>query len=159
MPVSPGTFRSVSSLSLHALLLLFRAALTGASGRRLSTVQGLRLLGAGMIDEAMAVAHALPPYAPRGGEGGRGLHFTRDAMGVIDHIARRHPPGSHKLPSMRQDIEGGVPTERGVIIEAIQEMGEVVGVPTPTIDVVVPLLKEVEATSLRGGEVAGGNIR
>ena len=50
-------------------------------------------------------------------------------------------------------------TERGVIIEAIQEMGEVVGVPTPTIDVVVPLLKEVEATSLRGGEVAGGNIR
>ena len=107
------------------------------------------------------MAAALPRYdGSRGGDGGggggggggdngRGVRFARDAMGVIDHIALRHKPGSHKLPSMRQDIENGVPTERGVIIEAIQEMGVVVGVPTPTIDVIVPLLRELEETSLQ----------
>ena len=49
---------------------------------------------------------------------------------------------------MRQDLENGVPIERGAIIECLQEIGCVVGVSTPTINIMAALLRETEIASL-----------
>ena len=79
----------VANLSYNVL-----SALTGASGRVLCTSPDLRRLGVAMIDEAMAVAASLP--------GEDKIMFPRDALGIIDFIGQRHPPGSRKLPSVCQ---------------------------------------------------------
>ena len=49
---------------------------------------------------------------------------------------------------MRQDLENGIPIERGAIIECLQEIGHVVGVSTPTINIMAALLRETEIASL-----------
>ena len=49
---------------------------------------------------------------------------------------------------MRQDLENGIPIERGAIIECLQEIGHVVGVSTPTINIMAALLRETEKASV-----------
>ncbi len=55
--------------------------------------------------------------------------------------------GAHKT-SMLQDLERGRPMEIDALVTAVQEMGRLVEVPTPTIDTVLALVQ------LRG-KVAG----
>jgi 2-dehydropantoate 2-reductase len=42
---------------------------------------------------------------------------------------------------MLQDLEKGRPMEIDALITAVQELGRVVDVPTPTIDTVLPLVQ------------------
>ena len=48
--------------------------------------------------------------------------------------------GAHKT-SMLQDLERGRPMEIDPLVTVVQEMGRLAEVPTPTIDVVLPLLQ------------------
>lgn len=130
--------KMVANLSYNAL-----SGITGAAGERLATVPALRELGCRLIAEAQTVGTALSQSPP--------VRFGHSPEGIIDHIAVRHPLGSNKKPSMRQDIERGEPTERGAIVQAIQEMGRLTGMPTPTVDVVLTLLEEVEWNAIRRG--------
>ena len=126
----------VANLSYNAL-----SGITGAAGEQLASAPALRALGTELIAEAQAVAAALPHDPP--------VRFSFSPSGTIDHIAARHPPGSNKLPSMRQDIEAARPTERASIVQAIQELGALVGQPTPTVDIIHSLLEEVERNASR----------
>ena len=49
--------------------------------------------------------------------------------------------GAHRT-SMLQDLERGRPMEIDALVTAVQEMGSLVGVPTPTIDVVLALVQQ-----------------
>lgn len=49
--------------------------------------------------------------------------------------------GAHKT-SMLQDLEAGRPMEIDALVSAVQEMGRILGVATPTIDVVLALVKQ-----------------
>ena len=44
----------------------------------------------------------------------------------------------HKM-SMLQDLERGRDPELGAIVEVVQEVGRLLGVPTPTLDIVLSL--------------------
>ena len=48
--------------------------------------------------------------------------------------------GAHKT-SMLQDLERGRPMEIDALVGAVSEIGRLVGIPTPTIDTVLPLVK------------------
>jgi len=49
--------------------------------------------------------------------------------------------GAHRT-SMLQDLEKGRPMEIDALLTAVQEMGQMVGQPTPTIDVVLALVQQ-----------------
>ena len=78
-----------------------------------------------MMVEAEAVAAAL------------GVKFTVD---VETRIGWAADVGAHKT-SMLQDLEKGRPMEIDALVAAVAEMGRLVSVPTPTIDVVLALVK------------------
>ncbi|MBK1840113.1 2-dehydropantoate 2-reductase [Azospirillum sp. YIM B02556] len=73
-----------------------------------------------------------------------GVHFRVDVERRINGAAA---VGAHKT-SMLQDLERGRPMEIDPLLSVVQEMGRMVGVPTPTIDVVLALVKQ-------RGETAG----
>src|ERR1700755_3365171 len=67
-------------------------------------------------------------------------------LAIPEHMMERrlHAAGSvigHKI-SMLQDLERGRSLEIDALITAVQEIGRLVGVPTPTIDVVLALIQE-----------------
>ena len=66
-----------------------------------------------------------------------GVKFPIDVDRRIDGAAA---VGAHKT-SMLQDLERGRPMEIDALVAAVQEMGRLVGVPTPTIDVVLALVR------------------
>ncbi len=78
-----------------------------------------------MMVEAEAVATAL------------GVKFTLD---VDTRIGWAADVGEHKT-SMLQDLEKGRPMEIDALVAAVAEMGRLVSVPTPMIDVVLALVK------------------
>ena len=49
--------------------------------------------------------------------------------------------GAHKT-SMLQDLELGRPMEIDALVTVVQELGQLVDVPTPTIDVVLALIQQ-----------------
>ena len=65
---------------------------------------------------------------------------VRFGVSIEDRIAGAAAAGPHKT-SMLQDLEKGRPMEIDALVGAVQELGSMVGVPTPTIDVVLGLLK------------------
>ena len=62
-------------------------------------------------------------------------------ISIEKRIAGAAAVGEHKT-SMLQDLERGRPMEIDSIVSAVQELGEVVGIKTPTIDCVLSLLKQ-----------------
>ena len=54
--------------------------------------------------------------------------------------------GAHKT-SMLQDLERGRPMEIDPLVTVVQEMGQLVGVPTPTLDVVLALVRQRARTA------------
>jgi 2-dehydropantoate 2-reductase len=103
------------------------SVLTLATLDRITTEPSLRALCRTMMVEAQSVAVALGVAIP-------------DEM-----MARRlNAAGSvagHKM-SMLQDLERGRSLEIDALITAVQELGRLVGVATPTIDVVLALVQE-----------------
>jgi 2-dehydropantoate 2-reductase len=74
-----------------------------------------------------------------------GVHFRVDVERRIDGAGA---VGAHKT-SMLQDLEAGRPMEIDPLLTVVQEMGRLVGEPTPAIDVVLALVKQRERLALK----------
>jgi 2-dehydropantoate 2-reductase len=103
------------------------SALTHATLDRITTEPGLRALCTTMMAETRAVNEA------------HGIHIPSD-MGDRRLAAAGSVIG-HKM-SMLQDLERGRSMEIDAIVTAVQELGRLAGVATPTIDMVLALVQE-----------------
>ena len=102
------------------------SALTLATMDRIAGEPGTARLCRLMMEEGRAIAERL------------GVTFKTD----IDHrLAVAAAVGRHKT-SMLQDLEAGRPMEIDALITAVRELGRLVDVPTPTIDVVLTLIQQ-----------------
>lgn len=103
------------------------SALTRATLDVVATDPGTRSLARNMMLEAQAIGEKL------------GARFKVDVDRRIDGAAR---VGAHRT-SMLQDLEAGKPIELDALLSAVQEMGQLVGAPTPYIDAVLALAKQM----------------
>ena len=67
-----------------------------------------------------------------------GIRFSVD---VDRRIAGAAAVGAHRT-SMLQDFDSGRPLEIGALVGAVQELGSMLSLPTPTIDMVHELLAQ-----------------
>ncbi|MFP4125855.1 MAG: 2-dehydropantoate 2-reductase [Alphaproteobacteria bacterium] len=107
------------------------SALTGATLDVLCADPGTRDVARRMMLEAQAIAEKL------------GVRFAIDVDKRIDGAAA---VGAHKT-SMLQDLERGRPLELDALVTAVQELGRIVDLPTPTIDTVLALTRLRAATA------------
>jgi 2-dehydropantoate 2-reductase len=103
------------------------SALTRATLDVVTTQADLRALCVHMMTEAKAVAAAF------------GVSFHVDLDKRIRGASR---VGAHRT-SMLQDMEGGRPLEIDALLTSVQEMGRIVGIATPYIDVVLGLTQQL----------------
>jgi 2-dehydropantoate 2-reductase len=108
------------------------SALTHATLDVIAHDPGTRAVARAMMLEARAIGDKL------------GVHFRVDVERRIDGAGG---VTGHKT-SMLQDLERGRPMEIDPLVTVIQEMGRLVDVPTPTLDVVLALVRQ-------RGKVAG----
>lgn len=106
--------------------------LTGATLDVLCTDPGTRGVARGMMVEAQQIAEAL------------GVKFPIDVDRRIEGGAA---VGAHKT-SMLQDLERGRPIELDALVTAVQELGRLTEIPTPTLD-------SVQALAALRGRTAG----
>jgi 2-dehydropantoate 2-reductase len=102
------------------------SALTGETLDVVATDPGTRAVSKAMMLEAQAIGEKL------------GVRFGVDVEKRIDGAAA---VGAHRT-SMLQDLERGRPMEIDALVTAVQELGRLVDVPTPTIDVVLALVQQ-----------------
>ena len=102
------------------------SALTHATLDVLATTPGTRAIAKTMMKEGQAVGEAL------------GARFAVDVEKRIDGAAA---VGAHRT-SMLQDLVRGRPLETDALVGAVQELGTLVGVHTPTIDLIHALLQQ-----------------
>ena len=103
------------------------SALTRATLDIVATQPDLRALSVKMMSEAQEIATRF------------GASFRVDIERRINGAAR---VGAHRT-SMLQDLEGGRPLEIDALLTAVQEMGRLVNVQTPFIDVVLGLVQQL----------------
>ena len=103
------------------------SALTHATLDRIVAETGLNALCRGMMHEAKAVAEAL------------GVSIPGDMIGR--RLAAAGTVVGHKM-SMLQDLERGRSMEIDALVGAVQELGRLSGVKTPSIDVLLSLVRE-----------------
>ena len=101
------------------------SALTGATLDVIATESGTRRLAAAMMAEAKGIGEEL------------GVRFP---ISIDERIAGAAGAGPHRT-SMLQDLERGRPMEIDALVTAVQELGRLVGHPTPTIDGVLSLVQ------------------
>lgn len=101
------------------------SALTCATLDVICADPGTRAVARAMMVEAQAIAERL------------GVRFPISVDKRIDGAAA---VGAHKT-SMLQDLERGRPMEIDALVTAVQDMGRLVEVPTPTIDTVLALVR------------------
>ncbi len=101
------------------------SALTHATLDILCTDEGTRAVDRNMMVEAQESAERL------------GVKFPID---VDRRIAGGAAVGAHRT-SMLQDLDQGRPMEIDALVASVQELGRVTGVPTPTIDTVLGLIR------------------
>lgn len=102
------------------------SALTHATLDVLCTEPGTRGIARAMMVEAQEIAETL------------GVKFPIDVDRRIDGGAA---VGAHRT-SMLQDLEAGRPMEIDALVGSVQELGRIVGVTTPTIDMVLALVQQ-----------------
>jgi 2-dehydropantoate 2-reductase len=102
------------------------SALTQATLDVVATEAGTRAVARAMMLEAQAIGETL------------GVRFGVDVEKRIDGAAA---VGAHRT-SMLQDLDKGRPMEIDALVTAVQEMGRMVAIPTPTIDVVLSLVQQ-----------------
>jgi 2-dehydropantoate 2-reductase len=102
------------------------SALTLATLDVVATDAGTRAVAKAMMLEAQEIGEKL------------GVRFPVDVERRIDGAAA---VGAHRT-SMLQDLELGRAMEIDALVSAVQEMGALVGVATPTIDVVLALVRQ-----------------
>jgi 2-dehydropantoate 2-reductase len=103
------------------------SALTGATIDRIVADPDLRALCRAMMLEAKQVNEAL------------GVNIPDDM--VDRRFAAAGSIGAHKM-SMLQDLERGRSLEIDALVSVVQELGRLTRVPTPTVDLVLALVKE-----------------
>ncbi|TVP72102.1 MAG: 2-dehydropantoate 2-reductase [Rhodobacteraceae bacterium] len=101
------------------------SALTHATLDVLCTDPGTRVVARAMMIEAQTVAEKL------------GVKFPIDVDRRIEGGAA---VGAHRT-SMLQDLEAGRPMEIDALVSAVQELGQLTEIPTPTIDTVLALIR------------------
>jgi len=101
------------------------SALTHATLDVICSDPGTRAVARTMMLEAHAIADRL------------GVNFRVD---VERRIEGARKVGAHKT-SMLQDLELGRPMEIDALVASVQELGRIVGLPTPTIDTVLALVR------------------
>jgi 2-dehydropantoate 2-reductase len=102
------------------------SALTHATLDVIATDPETRAVARAMMLEAQAIGERL------------GVRFGID---VEKRIAGAAAVGAHKT-SMLQDLERSRPMEIDALVSAVQEMGRLVEVPTPTVDIVLALVRQ-----------------
>jgi len=102
------------------------SALTGMTLEEMATEPTIRALCRSMMLEAQEIGEKL------------GVRFAIDVDKRIDGAKA---VGAHKT-SMLQDLELGRPMEIDALVAAVQEMGQLVGTPTPNIDTVLALVQQ-----------------
>ena len=102
------------------------SALTCATLDVIASDPGTRSAARAMMLEAQEIGEKL------------GAHFRVD---IERRIAGAEAVGPHKT-SMLQDLERGRAMEIDALVTVVQELGRLVGVQTPTIDVVLALVKQ-----------------
>jgi 2-dehydropantoate 2-reductase len=102
------------------------SALTGATLEQMGTDPATRATVRAMMVEAQTIAEKL------------GVKFAID---VDKRIEGGVAVGAHKT-SMLQDLERGRAMEIDALVGAVAEMGRLTGVPCPTIDTVLSLVKQ-----------------
>jgi 2-dehydropantoate 2-reductase len=102
------------------------SALTHATLDVIATEDGTRNIAKAMMLEAQAIGEKL------------GVRFPID---VDKRIAGAAGVGAHKT-SMLQDLELQRPMEIDALVTAVQELGKLVALPTPTIDLVLTLIQQ-----------------
>lgn len=102
------------------------SALTGATLDKIAHDPETRTLARTMMMEAKAIGDRL------------GVHFRVDVERRIDGAGA---VVGHKT-SMLQDLERGRPMEIDALVTVVQELGELVGVATPTINTVLALVRQ-----------------
>ena len=107
------------------------SALTHATLDVIATDPGTQSVARAMMLEAQEIGEKL------------GVRFGID---VDRRIAGAAAVGAHKT-SMLQDLERGRPVEIDALLTVVQEMGRLVKVETPTIDVVLPLVQQRARTA------------
>jgi 2-dehydropantoate 2-reductase len=112
------------------------SVLTCATLEELGTDPGSRAVIRTLMDEAAAVAEAL------------GVRFP---MSIERRIDGAVAVGAHKT-SMLQDLEAGRPLELDALVASVSELGKLVDVPTPALDMILALARLRERT--RGGRPA-----
>ncbi len=107
------TFNPISALTLETLDVV-------------ATDPGTRGVARAMMLEAQAIAEKV------------GVRFKVDVDRRIDGAAA---VGAHRT-SMLQDLDKGRPMEIDALVSAVQEMARLVDLPTPTVDVVLALVRQ-----------------
>ncbi len=102
------------------------SALTHATLDVIATDPGTRAVAKNMMLEAKQIGEKL------------GVRFAVDVEKRIDGAAA---VGAHTT-SMLQDLQLGRPMEIDALVTAVQELGQIVEVPTPTIDTVLPIVQQ-----------------
>ena len=97
----------------------------------IATDPGTRAVARAMMVEAQVIGETL------------GVRFGVDVDKRIDGAAA---VGAHKT-SMLQDLERGRPMEIDALLTVVQELGTLTGTPTPTIDTVLPLIRQRAAVA------------
>ena len=102
------------------------SALTGGTLEQICADAGTRAVARAMMLEGQAIGEAL------------GVAFPIDVERRIEGAAA---VGAHKT-SMLQDLELGRPLEVDALVASVQELGRLTGIPTPSIDIVLPLVRQ-----------------
>ena len=102
------------------------SALTLATLDRVATEPGTRAVARAMMKETIAIGESI------------GIRTRLDIERRIDGAAA---VGAHRT-SMLQDLEAGRTMEIDALVASVQELGRLVGVPTPAIDVVLALVRQ-----------------
>jgi 2-dehydropantoate 2-reductase len=102
------------------------SALTGGTLAEITGDSGTRAVARAMMVEAETIASRL------------GVKFPID---VDKRIAGAEQVGAHKT-SMLQDLELGRPMEIDALVTAVQELGHLTDTPTPSIDLVLALVRQ-----------------
>jgi 2-dehydropantoate 2-reductase len=103
------------------------SALTGSTLVDIVADTGTRAVAEAMMVEAQAIGEAL------------GIRFPIDVDRRIEGAGH---VGPHKT-SMLQDLERGRPMEIDALVTAVQELGRLVRLPSPTIDTVLSLVRRL----------------
>ena len=102
------------------------SALTLATLDRLATEPGTRAIARTMMEETRAIAGAV------------GVPIR---IGIERRIDGAAEVGAHRT-SMLQDLEKGRAMEIDALVTSVQELGRLAGIPTPTIDVVLAMVRQ-----------------